>query len=111
MKAIGGPASAQNHQKTNADRSCCIGAGGGMRADSKLRALRRRFQVGATFMKRRFALKAACAALAVSGLVSLPALAADTIKIGVLHGLSGTMAISETVLKDTVLMTVDEINA
>ena len=62
-------------------------------------------------MKRRFALKAACAALAVSGLVSLPAFAADTIKIGVLHGLSGTMAISETVLKDTVLMTVDEINA
>jgi urea transport system substrate-binding protein len=34
-----------------------------------------------------------------------------TIKIGVLHSLSGTMAISETVLKDTVLMAVDEINA
>jgi urea transport system substrate-binding protein len=62
-------------------------------------------------MKRRFALKAACAALAVSGLVSTPALAADTIKVGVLHSLSGTMAISESVLKDTVLMTIDEINA
>jgi urea transport system substrate-binding protein len=62
-------------------------------------------------MKRRFALKAACAALAVSGLVSMPALAADTIKVGVLHSLSGTMAISESVLKDTVLMTIDEINA
>jgi urea transport system substrate-binding protein len=62
-------------------------------------------------MKRRFALKAACAALAVSGLVSLPAFAADTIKVGVLHSLSGTMAISESVLKDTVLMTIDEINA
>jgi hypothetical protein len=62
-------------------------------------------------MKRRFALKAAAAALAASGLVSLPAFAADTIKVGVLHSLSGTMAISETVLKDTVLMTVDEINA
>ena len=37
--------------------------------------------------------------------------AADTIKIGVLHSLSGTMAISETVLKDTVLMAIDEINA
>ncbi len=37
--------------------------------------------------------------------------AADTIKVGVLHSLSGTMAISETVLKDTVLMTIDEINA
>jgi len=62
-------------------------------------------------MKRRFALKAACAALAVSGLISLPAFAADTIKVGVLHSLSGTMAISESVLKDTVLMTIDEINA
>ena len=62
-------------------------------------------------MKRRFALKAAAAALAASGLVSLPAFAADTIKVGVLHSLSGTMAISETVLKDTVLMAIDEINA
>jgi urea transport system substrate-binding protein len=39
------------------------------------------------------------------------AVAADTIKVGVLHSLSGTMAISETVLKDTVLMAIDEINA
>src|SRR4029434_8932211 len=37
--------------------------------------------------------------------------AADTIKVGVLHSLSGTMAISETVLKDVALMTIDEINA
>jgi urea transport system substrate-binding protein len=37
--------------------------------------------------------------------------AADTIKVGVLHSLSGTMAISETVLKDTALMAIDEINA
>jgi len=36
--------------------------------------------------------------------------AADTIKIGVLHSLSGTMAISETTLKDTVLMLVEEQN-
>ena len=35
----------------------------------------------------------------------------DTIKIGVLHSLSGTMAISETTLKDTVLMMVDQQNA
>ena len=35
----------------------------------------------------------------------------DTIKVGILHSLSGTMAISETVLKDTVLMAIDEINA
>ena len=35
---------------------------------------------------------------------------AQTIKIGVLHSLSGTMAISETTLKDTILMMVDDIN-
>ncbi|AUH63370.1 urea ABC transporter substrate-binding protein [Paracoccus zhejiangensis] len=35
----------------------------------------------------------------------------DTIKIGVLHSLSGTMAISETTLKDTVLMMVEQQNA
>src|SRR5690242_18805665 len=35
---------------------------------------------------------------------------AGTIKIGVLHSLSGTMAISETTLKDTVLMLIDEQN-
>ncbi len=34
----------------------------------------------------------------------------ETIKVGVLHSLSGTMAISETTLKDTVLMMVDEQN-
>jgi len=37
-------------------------------------------------------------------------MAADTIKVGVLHSLSGTMAISETTLKDTVLMMVEEQN-
>ena len=36
--------------------------------------------------------------------------AEDTIKVGVLHSLSGTMAISETTLKDTVLMMVEEQN-
>ena len=35
----------------------------------------------------------------------------EPIKVGVLHSLSGTMAISETTLKDTVLMMVDEQNA
>ena len=39
-----------------------------------------------------------------------PAQAEDTIKIGVLHSLSGTMAISESTLKDTVLMMVDDLN-
>ena len=36
---------------------------------------------------------------------------AKTIKVGVLHSLSGTMAISETVLKDVALMAFEEINA
>lgn len=36
--------------------------------------------------------------------------AAETIKVGVLHSLSGTMAISETSLKDVLLFTFDEIN-
>jgi urea transport system substrate-binding protein len=62
-------------------------------------------------MKRRYALKAAGAVIAASGLLSFSAFAADTIKVGILHSLSGTMAISETVLKDVALMTIDEINA
>jgi urea transport system substrate-binding protein len=41
---------------------------------------------------------------------TLKAQAEDTIKVGVLHSLSGTMAISETTLKDTVLMLIDEQN-
>ena len=37
--------------------------------------------------------------------------AKETIKVGILHSLSGTMAISETSLKDVALMAIDEINA
>ena len=48
----------------------------------------------------------AAAALGVAGAVQ----AADTIKVGVLHSLSGTMAISETTLKDTMLMLIEEQN-
>ena len=62
-------------------------------------------------MKRRIALRGLSAALAAASLISLPAFAQETIKVGVLHSLSGTMAISETVLKDTVLMAIEEINA
>src|SRR3982074_882249 len=40
----------------------------------------------------------------------LAATAAETVKVGVLHSLSGTMAISETSLKDALLFTFDEIN-
>ena len=61
-----------------------------------------------TFIKQ-LALAASVAAIGM-GSTSLHA-QGKTVKIGVLHSLSGTMAISETVLKDTVLMAVDEINA
>jgi urea transport system substrate-binding protein len=50
----------------------------------------------------------ALAAMALSG---ASAHAADTVKVGVLHSLSGTMAISETSLRDVLLFTFDEINA
>ena len=43
-------------------------------------------------------------------LASPSARADDTIKVGILHSLSGTMAISETALKETALMTIDDIN-
>ena len=48
--------------------------------------------------------------LALGLSVALGAQAGDTIKVGVLHSLSGTMAISETTLKDTMLMLVDQQN-
>jgi len=50
------------------------------------------------------------AAVAMLAIGSQVAAAEDTIKVGVLHSLSGTMAISETTLKDTVLMMIDEQN-
>ena len=51
------------------------------------------------------------AGLLAAGLASPGAASAQgTIKVGVLHSLSGTMAISETTLKDTVLMMIDEQN-
>jgi urea transport system substrate-binding protein len=63
-------------------------------------------------MNRRLVMKAAAAAVASAWMFSAGvASAADTIKVGVLHSLSGTMAISETALKNTALMTIDEINA
>ncbi|MFH0997091.1 MAG: urea ABC transporter substrate-binding protein [Pseudomonadota bacterium] len=53
--------------------------------------------------------------LAVGSLAALTlctsSYAADTIKVGILHSLSGTMAISETALKETALMTIADINA
>lgn len=64
-------------------------------------------------MKRRPFLKStlAASALVLTGLFPFTLQAAETIKVGILHSLSGTMAISETSLKDMALMTIDEINA
>jgi urea transport system substrate-binding protein len=53
---------------------------------------------------------AATAGLALSLAAVFPAKAQDTIKVGILHSLSGTMAISETTLKDVMLMLIDEQN-
>ena len=51
--------------------------------------------------------------LAALSFASLASAAKDTdpIRVGILHSLSGTMAISETSLKDVALMTIEEINA
>ncbi|QYO75451.1 urea ABC transporter substrate-binding protein [Devosia salina] len=59
--------------------------------------------------------KRALLAAALAGSVALTAVPAmaqdDTIKVGILHSLSGTMAISETTLKDTMLFLIDQQNA
>lgn len=61
-------------------------------------------------MKLKTMLKSAILGASAS-IFSMGAVAADdTIKVGVLHSLSGTMAISETTLKDTVLMMIEEQN-
>src|SRR5215212_6843737 len=66
-------------------------------------------------MKRREFIKTSAGLIAAAGTASWATnvFAQDKapIKVGVLHSLSGTMAISETALKNTVLMTLEEINA
>jgi len=59
-----------------------------------------------------FRLKSLACAAAVLASVSLSAVVAQaqTIKVGILHSLSGTMAISETTLKDVMLMLIEEQN-
>jgi urea transport system substrate-binding protein len=62
-------------------------------------------------MHRKEAIRSAAVAAGLLATFAVaPAWAEDTIKVGVLHSLSGTMAISETTLKDTVLMMVDDLN-
>jgi urea transport system substrate-binding protein len=63
-------------------------------------------------MKRREFIQASGAvALSCSSISTAFSQSASPIKVGILHSLSGTMAISETALKDTALMTIDAINA
>jgi urea transport system substrate-binding protein len=67
----------------------------------------------AEFSRRDFLKGSLVAGTALGAGLSLPSVlrAQETVKIGVLHSLSGTMAISEVSLRDVVLMAVDEINA
>lgn len=60
-------------------------------------------------MKRRFFSSLLLASAAAFSAAEVRA--EDTVKVGVLHSLSGTMAISETSLRDVLLFTFDEINA
>jgi urea transport system substrate-binding protein len=64
-------------------------------------------------MKRRAVVKmlAVAASVAAIGGASSALAQQKTVKVGILHSLSGTMAISETVLKDVALMAIEEINA
>ncbi len=60
--------------------------------------------------RRQWLAAAAGLAILASGAFTGSARAEDTIKVGILHSLSGTMAISETTLKDVMLMLIDEQN-
>src|SRR3954468_207468 len=62
-------------------------------------------------MLKRMMTKLLCAAALMALPLTVVRAADDTVKIGILHSLSGTMAISETSLKDVVLMAAEEINA
>ncbi len=61
-------------------------------------------------MSSRISHFAAALALTTSLISASAAFAEETIKVGVLHSLSGTMAISETTLKDAMLMLIEEQN-
>ncbi|MGY4327701.1 ABC-type branched-subunit amino acid transport system substrate-binding protein [Bradyrhizobium sp. LB7.2] len=65
--------------------------------------------IAASFSRRGVLAATAGLMLGLASISSAKA-ADDTIKVGVLHSLSGTMAISETTLKDTILFLIDEQN-
>jgi urea transport system substrate-binding protein len=65
--------------------------------------------IAASFSRRRWLAATAGLILGLASFTGAKA-ADDTIKVGVLHSLSGTMAISETTLKDTILFLIDEQN-
>ena len=66
--------------------------------------------VGAVAQRPRVQAWLAAAGLALGILAAPSAQAQETIKVGILHSLSGTMAISETTLKDVMLMLIEEQN-
>ena len=62
-------------------------------------------------IKKHVKLGLSALALSVSfGSINTAFAAEDPIKVGILHSLSGTMAISETALKDTMLMLIEKQN-
>jgi urea transport system substrate-binding protein len=65
---------------------------------------------GKCMLLQRTVLSAFIAGSAVLLGSTAPGRAEDTIKVGILHSLSGTMAISETTLKDVMLMLIEEQN-
>src|SRR6478609_1641630 len=67
------------------------------------------YDIATPLTRRRWLAATAGLVLGLASFTSAKA-ADDTIKVGVLHSLSGTMAISETTLKDTVLFLIDEQN-
>ena len=64
-------------------------------------------------MNRRNFVRAFAMSAAITACFASPSVFAQakTVKVGIMHSLSGTMAISETVLKDVALMAIEEINA
>jgi urea transport system substrate-binding protein len=63
------------------------------------------------FSVRRPLVSVAAAALCLSTFCAGPVSAADTVQVGVLQSLTGTMAISEVTVKNATLLAIDEINA